>query len=249
MSSSITKAEVNALISAASAKLNERITRLVSRCDALETRVADLEASAVEEVLFQDAGKVADFDLGGMGEVEPRQGSGFIEYALSGSQNRSEVIIPDLAFVEGERIAHEFDLYIVGGYTYGRPGAHNIFCQFKSDGDGSPELALELWDYAGDDGRSGGKGLWVAQDGNRFLAPISEGAWHRVRLEVGASHADGSYAVFLDGQKLDERTGVPTIAPDADHAYLKNGVYRNGGADPGPCVLRQRDYVTSRIIR
>ena len=120
--------------------------------------------------------------------------------------------------------------------VYGHPGAHNLIMQFKSDGEGSPNFGLQLWDYEGDDGISGGKGLWShgdAMGGDRFLAPVSEHAWHDVAIHFRASsHDDGFYEVFLDGSLIDSRSGVSMIVPGRSSAYIKTGLYRNGETRP-----------------
>ena len=127
--------------------------------------------------------------------------------------------------------------------VYGSPtvGSHNLIMQFKSDGEGSPAFGLQLWDYEGDDGKSGGRGLWShesAMGGDRFLAPVSERAWHDVAIHFRASsHDAGFYEVYLDGQLIDSRQGVSMIVPGHSYAYIKTGLYRNGGAAPGRSEL------------
>jgi hypothetical protein len=119
--------------------------------------------------------------------------------------------------------------------VYGKPGAHNLFMQFKSDGEGSPAWGLQLWDTAGKKGLwTAGRSMQVGSSGERFLAPISEDQWHDVVVHFKASSTNnGFYEVYLDGSLVDSRTGVSMIVPGHSAAYIKNGLYRNGGAIPG----------------
>jgi hypothetical protein len=220
--------------------------------------VAAAPAAAPSDVL--DAGfeqGLANWNTAGVGEVVPavvgdvvRSGARSSYVALDGSQGRSELILGGngggstegmVEFHEGDEYWYGFSFYIES-MVYGGPGAHNLIMQFKSEGEGSPNFGLQLWDYEGDDGESGGRGLWSsgdAMDGDRFLAPVDEQAWHDVVIHFKASRADaGFYEVFLDGQLVDSRSGVSMIRPDRDYAYVKNGLYRNGDEIPGRSELR-----------
>jgi polysaccharide lyase-like protein len=206
----------------------------------------------------------ADFEEGlkgwstaGVGDVVPRvtgdivrDGEKAVAVRLTGEQDRSELILGGngggstagtVRFYEGDEYYYAFSFYIES-MVYGEPGAHNLIMQFKSDGEGSPDFGLQLWDYAGDDGRSGGRGLWShgdAMGGDRFLAPVPERVWHDVLIHFRASsQGAGFYEVYLDGQSIDSRTGVSMIVPGHGYAYIKDGLYRNGEEIPGTSEIR-----------
>jgi len=190
------------------------------------------------------------WNTAGVGEVVPtvvggnvRAGSKACRVYLTGSQNRSELILGgngsgsalnSKEFYEGAEYWYAISVDVLR-MTWGHPGAHNLFMQFKSDGEGSPNLALGLWDY------NGKKGLWTEGDatgGNRYLAPFSEGTWHDVQVHFRASsRGEGFYQVYLDGQLVDSRQNVSTIVPGHTYAYIKDGLYRNGGTNPGTSEL------------
>ena len=197
------------------------------------------------------------WNIAGVGDAIPtlagdfvRSGSRSGKVLLTGSQGRSELILGGdgggsttgmVQFHEGEEYWYGFAVN-VRQMVYGRPGAHNLIMQFKSDGEGSPAFGLQLWDYAGDDGVSGGRGLWShgeAMGGDRFLAPFSERTWHDIVLHFKASRKGaGFYELFLDGLRVDGRSGVSMIRPDRTYAYIKNGLYRNRTTLPGTSELR-----------
>ena len=202
-------------------------------------------------------GSLNGWNTAGVGESIPtatddivRDGGGSCRIEVSGSQDRSELIFGGnggasaagmVEFHEGDEYFYGFSFYIVS-MVYGHPGAHNLIMQFKGNDDGSPYFALGLWDYAGDDGQSGGRGLWTegeATGGNRFLAPVAEQQWHDIVVHFRASATGtGFYEVFLDGQLVDARSAVSMIPPSASYAYIKNGIYRNGSAIPGTSEIR-----------
>jgi Polysaccharide lyase len=161
------------------------------------------------------------------------------ELILGGSGDRSTA--ETVRFREGDEYWYAFSFYIQS-MVYGGPGAHNLIMQFKSDGDGSPDFGLQLWDYNGDDGRSGGRGLWShgdAMDGDRFLAPVPEQVWHDVAIHFKASSVGaGFYEVYLDGELVDARSEVSMIVPGRSYAYIKDGLYRNGTEIPGTSEIR-----------
>jgi len=191
-----------------------------------------------------------------VGEVIPttttsnvHSGSKAGRFLLTGSQNRSELILGGSGsyntdgspqFFEGEEYWYGFS-FRIEKMVWGRPGAHNLMMQFKSEGEGSPNFGLDLWNYAGDDGRSGGKGLWTeggAMGGNRFLAPLAEQTWYEVAIHFKASsRGAGFYEVFLNGKLVDARTNVSMIRSGRGYAYIKNGLYRNGTTAPGTSEL------------
>jgi len=181
-----------------------------------------------------------------------RSGSKSAKVILTGSQDRSELILGGsgtanvdntVRFFEGNEYWYGFSFYIQS-MVYGRPGAHNLIMQFKSADSGSPNFGLQFWNYNGDNGeyRSNPKGLWShgqSMGGDRFLAPVAERAWHDVALHFKASSSGaGFYEVYLDGTLVDARQGVSMIVPGAPHAYIKNGLYRNGGTIPGTSEIR-----------
>jgi len=185
--------------------------------------------------------------MAGVGDVQPtiatdaaRTGSSSAKVVLTGSQDRSEMIVADnrnntISFTEGQERYYGFS-FLVESMQYGRPGAHNLITQLKSDGDGSPAFGLALWDFEGK------RGLWShgsAAGGDHFLAPIAHDAWNDVVVHFKASRTgQGFYEIFLNGQLIDSRQGINTILPDRTSAYLKTGLYRNGGQIPGISELR-----------
>ena len=78
----------------------------------------------------------------------------------------------------------------------------------------------------------------VGGEEHRFLAPISEHAWHEVQIHFKASSTGhGFYELFLDGQLLETRTNISMILPGRRSAYIKNGLYRNGSVCSGTSEL------------
>jgi hypothetical protein len=197
---------------------------------------------------------LANWNTAGVGEETPtvvddtaRSGTRSGKVTLTGSEDRSELILGGngggstngmAEFDEGAEYWYGFS-FEIDQMVYGHPGAHNLIMQFKGDDEGSPAFGLQLWDYEGDDGEYADdpKGLWShgpAMDGDRFLAPVSEHEWHDIAIHFKASSVGaGFYEVFLDGQPIDSRSGVSMIAEGASFAYIKDGLYRNGGEIPG----------------
>jgi len=195
-----------------------------------------------------------NWNTAGVGEATPsivddtaRSGLRSGRFVLSGDQDRSELILGGngggstdgmIEFGEGAEYWYGFS-FEIDQMVYGRPGAHNLIMQFKGNDDGSPAFGLQLWDYEGDEGEYAGepRGLWShgpAMDGDRFLAPVAEHEWHDVAIHFKASAVGaGFYQVFLDGEPVDSRSGVSMIADGASFAYIKDGLYRNGGRIPG----------------
>jgi Polysaccharide lyase len=193
----------------------------------------------------------------GVGDVVPRVTADIVRdgdkssvVRLIGSQDRSELILGGngsgstagtIQFREGDEYHYAFSFYIQS-MVYGEPGAHNLIMQFKSDGEGSPNFGLQLWDYEGDDGHSGGRGLWShggAMGGDRFLSPVAEQQWHDVVIHFKASkQGEGFYRVYLNGELIDSRDNVSMIRADRDYAYIKDGLYRNGDTASGTSEIR-----------
>jgi polysaccharide lyase-like protein len=194
---------------------------------------------------------LANWNLAGVGDVNPtvvtdivRSGTKSAKVVLTGSQNRSELILGGsgggstsgtVEFREGVERYYGFSIN-VQQMTYGKPGAHNLFMQFKSDGTGSPAFGLQLWDYQGK------RGLWShssAMGGDRYLAPLSHNQWHDVVIHFKASSTgNGFYRLYLDGQLVDSRDNVSMILDGHGYGYIKNGIYRNGGSIPGTSDIR-----------
>jgi hypothetical protein len=193
---------------------------------------------------------LANWNTAGVGEVVPtitsasaRSGSGACQVRLNGSQDRSELILGGngggstagtVEFHEGDEYWYGFS-FDIEQMVYGKPGAHNLFMQFKGESDGSPNFGLQLWDYNGEKGLwSAGTAMQIGNSGERFLAPVSERQWHDVAIHFKASSAGaGFYEIYLDGNLVDDRTGVSMIPPGDSAAYIKNGLYRNGDEIPG----------------
>jgi Polysaccharide lyase len=202
------------------------------------------------------------WSIGGVGDVVPtvvsdtvRSGSKSVKVILTGSQNRSELILGGnggggldqmVKLPEGAEYWYGFSFY-VKSMVYGKPGAHNLIMQLKGNDSGSPAFGLGLWDYVGDSGqyKSNPKGLWShgsGMGGDRFLAPAAEQQWHDVAIHVKASRVGaGFYEVYLDGKLVDARTNTSTLPPEATSAYVKSGLYRNGSKLVGTSEIRLDD--------
>ncbi|MGH2937434.1 MAG: heparin lyase I family protein, partial [Solirubrobacterales bacterium] len=181
------------------------------------------------------------FNLAGVGEVDPAivevpRGSHrhAAKFTLRGHQGRSELIVGGdggednggtKEFGEGAEGWLGFSVDILR-MDYGPPRFFNLIMQFKGEGEGSPNFAMQLAD------RGGERGIWTsgnAMGHSRFLAPISSRRWHRVELNFRASnHRAGFYRLFLDGRLIDQRHGVSMIPPGRQRAYIKLGLYRDG---------------------
>jgi len=190
-----------------------------------------------------------NWNIGGVGDVVPtvvsdvvREGSRSAAVVLTDSQDRSELTLGGsgggtgtIKFNEGDELYYGFS-FNVREMVYGRPGAHNLVMQLKSDGEGSPNFGLQLWDYQGK------RGLWShgdAMGGDRFLRPIAHGAWQDIVVRFRASSlGTGFYELFLNGELVDARSGVNIIVPGRAYVYVKNGIYRNGAAIPGRSDIR-----------
>lgn len=202
-------------------------------------------ATLLTEAGFENG--FAGLSMAGAGDAQPtivtdaaRTGTRSAKVVLTGSQDRSEMIVADgrndiISFTEGQERFYAFS-FMVKSMQYGRPGAHNLITQLKSDGEGSPAFGLALWDF------EGRRGLWShgsAAGGDRFLAPIAHDAWNDVVVHFRASRTgQGFYEIFLNGRLIDARQGISMIRPDRTSAYLKTGLYRNGGQIPGTSELR-----------
>jgi hypothetical protein len=172
----------------------------------------------------------------------PSTGPVPIAVRLTGNQDSSEPILAGegdgeaVQIHEGHEYALAFSFYIQT-MVYGEPGAPNLIMRMVGDADPAPSFGLQLWDYPGADGSSGGRGLWSAGDamgGDRFLAPAAEGTWHDVVVLFSASsEGAGYYALYLDGQPVEVRVGVSTIPPGSSYAQVEIGLFRDGELLPG----------------
>nr|MBA3866892.1 hypothetical protein [Solirubrobacterales bacterium] len=97
----------------------------------------------------------------GVGEVTPRVTANIVREGdlssvvrLTGTEDRSELILGgngdgstsgQIEFDEGAEYWYGFS-FDIQQMVYGHPGAHNLIMQFKSDGEGSPNFGLQLWD-------------------------------------------------------------------------------------------------------
>lgn len=190
------------------------------------------------------------FNLAGVGDVDPTvtsssasSGRYSCRVVLRGGQERSELIVgggggrsanSTLEFEEGDEGWFGFS-FNVRKMIWGQLGIHNLIMQFKSEGTGSPEFALQLSDVDGE------RGFWSsggASNVDRFLAPVKPRRWHRALFHFRASnHGAGFFQVFLDGRLIDSRSRVSLIEPGEEHAYLKLGLYRNGEELRGKSVV------------
>jgi len=201
------------------------------------TKASPSTAPGVLDAGFESG--LFNWNTAGVGEAMPtvvddivRSGGSAGKVLLTGNQTRSELILGGNGggSTSGMVEFHEGDEY---WYSF-----------FKGDDDGSPAFGLQLWDYEGDDGEyaANPKGLWShgpSMGGDRFLAPVGEGAWHDIVIHFKASAADaGFYELYLDGNPIDSRSGVSMIADGADYAYIKDGLYRNGDELDGTSELR-----------
>jgi hypothetical protein len=165
--------------------------------------------------------------------ADARAGTHSADFKLTEGQERSELTFGGngtassegaFNFFEGDDRYYAFSFKILS-MVYGKPGGHNLFMQFKSEGEGSPNFGLQLWNSGGN------KGLYTggpAQGGEHFLTTVSENQWHDVVIHfVASAKGTGSYELYLDGTKIDSATNVSMIVTGKSHAFIKNGLYRN----------------------
>lgn len=177
---------------------------------------------------------------------DARSGTYSADVKLTGSEYRSELVFggdgseksSEITFKEGDNRYYAFSFKIIS-MVYGKPGGHNVIIQFKSDGEGSPQFALQLWNVEGKKGLwTGGPAQEIKGGGERFLAAVSEGQWHDIVIHfVASEEGKGSYETYLDGTKVDSASGVSMIVPGTKSAYIKNGLYRNNETVTGTSEL------------
>ena len=194
-----------------------------------------------------------NWNTAGVGDTVPtvvsdvvRTGSKSAKVLLTGTQDRSELILGGsgsdsnsgtVKIWEGDEYWYGFSFYIES-MVYGKPGAHNLIMQFKGSDSGSPALGLSSGNY----NTGATKGIWshgTGMGGDRFLSPAAERQWHDVVIHFTASRVGaGSYEIYVDGQLVDTRAGISMFVAAAQHAYIKNGLYRNGDNIPGTSEIR-----------
>lgn len=166
---------------------------------------------------------------------------------ISGEEPGSELILGDpgtgspTEITEGAEYALSFS-FNIGSMAYGEPGADNVMVEFLGDGGETGAFGLQLWQNAIADPTGVGRGLWAsgeATGGSRFLAPLSERAWHEIEIEFRASaQGAGFYAVFLDGELVDVRGGVSLIPAGSAAAQIGIGLVRDPTRVQGTSELR-----------
>lgn len=201
---------------------------------------------------------VANFEEGmrgwsaSVGDVLPgivsgsvRDGSRASVVRLTGNQSGSHLIFGDaeggpVQIHEGDVFAFGFSFY-VQTMVYGQPGIDNLVMRLGSDGSEDRTFGLQLWDQ-GIGIQGGGRGLWSsgeAMGGDRFLAAVTERAWHDVAIGFTASSQGlGSYELYFDGQLVDARSDVSVIAPGSGYAQIEVGLLRDGDLVQGTSELR-----------
>ncbi len=137
---------------------------------------------------------------------------------------------------EGDEYAYSFSFYIEPE-AYRAPGEDNLILRFADEADESHSLGLQLWD----DGSGTQRGLWASGDamgGERFLAPVAEGAWHQVVLCFEASSEDdGLYLLLLDGEPIDTHAWVSLIESAGGYGLLEAGLFRDGEPVDDPSAV------------
>jgi hypothetical protein len=127
---------------------------------------------------------------------------------------------------EDDEYAFAFSFY-VQPTAYRAPGEENLILRFDGEPAEPPSFGLQLWD----DGSGTQRGLWSsgeAMGGERFLAPLAEGTWHRAVVYFQASSDDdGLYLLLLDGEPIDARAWIGLL-PQSGIAQLEVGLFREG---------------------
>lgn len=144
-----------------------------------------------------------------------------------GPEPSGEVVWGPVQIYEGDEYAYSFSFYSQPE-AYRAPGEDNMILRVGDEMDQSHTFGLQLWD----DGSGTQRGLWAsgeAMDGERFLAPLTEGAWHEVILCFqAASEDDGLYLLLLDGEPIDTRAWVSLIDSTGGYGLLEAGLFREG---------------------
>jgi hypothetical protein len=125
--------------------------------------------------------------------------------------------------------------------VYGEPGADNSIVRIAGEAGEDPTFGLQLWESPASDSQAGERGLWAsgeAMGGDRFLAPVEEGTWHRlaVYLEVSGDGED-LYAVYLDEEPIDAGIEVGLLAPGSVYPRVEVGFGAAAEGAPGGAGL------------
>lgn len=228
--------------------------------NALTQRVAALEGDSEGEppvepdptpdplkgkVLFESPGLLSDMNLGGKGGGQLIQGEGYIESrASTGAEGYRAEYAYDMPDLLSGTVLDEFEVFIPAGHmAWPSNGMHNLITQFKSNGTGSPQAALYLWDLHGQ------KGIWTAlPTGETYRGPFAEGIWHKVAVKYTniSERAAGSIELTVDGTVLATAAVSSLVRPGANSAYIKHGIYRNDGI-VGDGWIRQRNFRATLI--
>jgi hypothetical protein len=166
---------------------------------------------------------------------------------LTGEQPGSELVLGDAAtgvptqIQEGDEYALSLS-FNIGSMTYGEPEADNVMVEFTDEAGENRTFGLQLWQAAIGDPQSLGRGLWAsgeAMGGDRLLASPTEAAWHELEIDFRASaQGDGFYALFLDDELVDARTGVSLIPGGSTAAQIAIGLLRDSTVVRGASELR-----------
>lgn len=122
--------------------------------------------------------------------------------------------------------------------VYGEPGADNSIVRIAGAAGEDPTFGLQLWDVPASESQGGGRGLWAsgeAMGGDRFLATVEEGTWHRLAVYFALS-GDGEdlYVICLDDEPIDAGVEVGLLSPGSEHSRLEVGLGTDGeGPLPG----------------
>ena len=125
--------------------------------------------------------------------------------------------------------------------VYGEPGADNSIVRIVGEAGEDPTFGLQLWEFPASDSQAGGRGLWAsgeAMGGDRFLAPVEEGRWHRLAVYLKVS-GDGEdlYAVYLDEEPIDAGIEVALLAPGSEYPRIEVGFGTDAEGAPGGAGL------------
>jgi hypothetical protein len=178
-----------------------------------------------------------------------------VAFRLTGEQSRSQMVLGDengvpVSLGEGDEQELSFRFY-VASMVYGAPGIENVMLRFAGAPGTVSTFGLQLWEEAIDGWQLAGSGLWAsgeAMDGDRFLAPIAEGAWHDAVLRFRASgQGAGYYELTLDGELIDAREGVSLIPAGSPFAQIEIGLLRDGSQVQGTSEIRLADAELNEI--
>ena len=157
-------------------------------------------------------------------------------YPAGGPGPIGGVVSGPIQIYVGDEYAYSFSFYLQPE-GYRAPGEDNLILRFADEADESHSLGLQLWD----DGSGTQRGLWAsgdAMEGERFLSPVAEAAWHEVVLYFQASSEDdGLYLLLLDGEPIDTRAWVSLIDSAGSYGLLEAGLFREGERVEDPSAV------------